>query len=160
MGSLKEYADLFERLKLSELQVEEGDFKLLLKSRFCVESVADDGNINNGNGAGMTVNNSTEASQSWETQGFEKNGSSNGTGVEQVQIKSPLLGVFHNATENNKGWSIGDPVKAGEVLCIIEAMKMFNEIKVPEDGTVVQILVKDGDLVEYDQPLFILSKGE
>ena len=132
MGSLKEYADLFERLKLSELQVEEGDFKLLLKSGFCVETVVDAGNINNGNG----------------------------TGVEQVQIKSPLLGVFHNATENNKGWSIGDPVKAGEVLCIIEAMKMFNEIKVPEDGTVVQILVKDGDLVEYDQPLFILSKGE
>ncbi|MCD8217954.1 MAG: acetyl-CoA carboxylase biotin carboxyl carrier protein [Clostridiales bacterium] len=74
-------------------------------------------------------------------------------------VNSPLVGTFYAAgsLDAEPFVQVGDTVKKGDVLGIVEAMKLMNEIESDYDGVVKQILVKNGDLVEYDQPLFIIS---
>lgn len=71
-------------------------------------------------------------------------------------VKSPMVGTFYSKPSPNADAyvSVGDNVKKGDVLCIIEAMKLMNEIESEFDGEVVEILVKDGEAVEYGKPLF------
>lgn len=71
-------------------------------------------------------------------------------------IKAPIVGVFYAAPSPDAQpyVSVGKQVKKGDTVCIIEAMKCMNEIQAEEDGTITEILVKDGDLVEYNQSLF------
>ncbi|MBS5587859.1 MAG: acetyl-CoA carboxylase biotin carboxyl carrier protein [[Clostridium] spiroforme] len=74
-------------------------------------------------------------------------------------VKSPIVGVFYAASSPTaKPYvEVGSKVKAGQVLCIIEAMKVMNEIKAPIDGTVTEIMVNTEDLVEYDQVLMMIE---
>ncbi|MCD7865710.1 MAG: acetyl-CoA carboxylase biotin carboxyl carrier protein [Clostridiales bacterium] len=74
-------------------------------------------------------------------------------------VKSPLVGTFYRAgsPEADPFVETGDAVKKGQVLGIIEAMKLMNEIESDYEGVVKQILVKNGELVEYDQPLFVIG---
>ncbi|MCD8133900.1 MAG: acetyl-CoA carboxylase biotin carboxyl carrier protein [Clostridiales bacterium] len=74
-------------------------------------------------------------------------------------VKSPLVGTFYRAgsPEADPFIETGDVVKKGQVLGIIEAMKLMNEIESDYDGVVKQILVNNGDLVEFDQPLFVIA---
>ena len=71
-------------------------------------------------------------------------------------IKSPMVGTFYSKPSPNKETFVktGDIVKKGQVICIVEAMKLMNEIESEFDGEIAEICVKDGDIVEYGQPLF------
>lgn len=73
-------------------------------------------------------------------------------------VKSPLVGTFYNAPSPDAEAfvKVGDTVKKGQVLGIVEAMKLMNEIESEFDGTVEQILVENEDVVEYGQPLFVI----
>jgi acetyl-CoA carboxylase biotin carboxyl carrier protein len=74
-------------------------------------------------------------------------------------IKSPMIGTFYRSSAPDKPpfVGVGDEVKAGTVVCIVEAMKLFNEIESEVSGRIVKVLVDDGTPVEYDQPLFIVE---
>lgn len=74
-------------------------------------------------------------------------------------VKCPLVGTFYAASSPDADpfVQVGDVVSKGQVLGIVEAMKLMNEIESDYDGVVKQILVKNGDLVEYDQPLFVIE---
>ena len=74
-------------------------------------------------------------------------------------IDAPIVGVFYAASAPGKApfVSVGKKVKKGDVVCIIEAMKCMNEIQAEEDGEIVEVLVKDSELVEYGQPLFKIN---
>ena len=74
-------------------------------------------------------------------------------------VKSPMVGTFYrSSTPGTPAYvQIGDVVKDGDTLCIIEAMKLLNEIDTDAAGTVTQILVENGQPVEYGQPLFVIS---
>lgn len=74
-------------------------------------------------------------------------------------IDAPIVGVFYAASAPGKApyVSTGKKVKKGDVVCIIEAMKCMNEIQAEEDGEIVEVLVNDGELVEYGQPLFKIN---
>ena len=76
-----------------------------------------------------------------------------------VTIKAPLVGTFYQSSKPGSPPFIseGDTIKTGQVLCIIEAMKIFNEIESEVSGRVENILIKDGTPVEYDQDLIIIS---
>jgi acetyl-CoA carboxylase biotin carboxyl carrier protein len=76
-----------------------------------------------------------------------------------ITIKSPMIGTFYRASSPDKDpfISVGDDVKNGKVVCIIEAMKLFNEIEAEVTGKVVKVLVDDATPVEYDQPLFLID---
>ncbi len=71
-------------------------------------------------------------------------------------VKAPIVGTFYQSSSPEKPplVKVGDKVKEGDLLCIIEAMKIMNEIKSPYTGEVAEILVGNEDMVEYDQPLF------
>ncbi len=74
-------------------------------------------------------------------------------------VKSPMVGTFYRSSSPGaKAFAeVGDQVKAGQPVCIIEAMKIMNEIEADKDGTVTKILVDNGQPVEYGQPLFIIE---
>ena len=76
-----------------------------------------------------------------------------------ITIKSPMIGTFYRRPSPDKPnfVEVGDEVSAGKVVCIIEAMKLFNEIESEVKGKVVKILVEDSSPVEYDQPLFLVD---
>lgn len=76
-----------------------------------------------------------------------------------VAIKSPMIGTFYRSAGPGKAAfvSIGDEVKKGQVICIVEAMKLFNEIESEVEGRIVKVLVDDASPVEYDQPLFLVE---
>ncbi len=76
-----------------------------------------------------------------------------------VAIKSPMIGTFYRAPnpESDPFVNVGDKVKAGQTVCIIEAMKLFNEVESEVSGTIVKVLVENASPVEYDQPLFLVD---
>lgn len=75
------------------------------------------------------------------------------------KVRSPMVGTMYTSPspETPPFVSVGQAVKVGDTLCIVEAMKMFNEIEADRAGKIVEILVKNGDPVEYDQALFIIE---
>ena len=76
-----------------------------------------------------------------------------------VTIKSPMIGTFYRQSGPGKPIfiNVGDEVAPGKVVCIIEAMKLFNEIESEVSGKIVKVLVEDASPVEYDQPLFLVD---
>ncbi|HVM87088.1 MAG TPA: acetyl-CoA carboxylase biotin carboxyl carrier protein [Puia sp.] len=76
-----------------------------------------------------------------------------------ITIKSPMIGTFYRSSAPAKPSfvNIGDEIEPGKVVCIIEAMKLFNEIESEVKGKIVKILVDDASPVEYDQPLFLVE---
>ena len=76
-----------------------------------------------------------------------------------VTIKSPMIGTFYRQSGPSKPIfaSVGDEVSVGKVVCIIEAMKLFNEIESEVSGKIVKVLLEDASPVEYDQPLFLVD---
>ena len=75
------------------------------------------------------------------------------------QVKSPMVGTFYRSpSPGAKSFvEVGDQVKVGDTLCIVEAMKMMNQIEADASGTVKAILIEDGEPVEFDEPLFIIE---
>lgn len=76
-----------------------------------------------------------------------------------ITVKSPIIGTFYRKPAPDKPLfcEVGDSIKVGDTLCIIEAMKLFNEIESEVSGTIVKILVDDSSPVEFDQPLFLVD---
>ncbi|UKN00852.1 acetyl-CoA carboxylase biotin carboxyl carrier protein [Paracrocinitomix mangrovi] len=76
-----------------------------------------------------------------------------------IEIKSPMIGTFYrkSAPEKPAFVNVGDTIKPGDVLCIVEAMKLFNEIESEVAGKIVKVLVDDTTPIEYDQPLFLVE---
>jgi len=76
-----------------------------------------------------------------------------------ITVKSPMIGTFYRSAspEADAFVKVGDEVKPGDVVCIIEAMKLFNEIESEVSGKIVKVLVDDQTPVEYDQPLFLVD---
>jgi len=74
-------------------------------------------------------------------------------------LRSPMVGTLYTSPSPDAPpfVSVGQTIKAGDTLCIIEAMKMFNEVEADKNGVIKAILVKNGDPVEYDEPLFIIE---
>ena len=138
-NSLKDYEDMFARLSLSELEVQEKDFSLRLKRDSKSPENVEKEPVANKN----EVKNEPEAGEAKAVSGFE--------------VKAPLLGVFNGSVGDKEALKKGDRVSKGDVLCTLEAMKMLNEVKSPVDGTVAKVLANEGDLVEYDQVLFVIE---
>ena len=76
-----------------------------------------------------------------------------------IEIKSPMIGTFYRKQSPDKDSfvNIGDNVSVGDVICVVEAMKLFNEIESEVSGKIVKVLVDDNSPIEYDQPLFLVD---
>jgi len=76
-----------------------------------------------------------------------------------ITVKSPIIGTFYrkSAPDQPSFVEVGDSIKEGDVLCVIEAMKLFNEIESEISGKIIKVLVDDASPVEFDQPLFLVD---
>ncbi len=131
------YGELFQKLQLTELQIEEEGTKLLLKRETTTAPFISK------QPASQEVVQSTSAAQSISDQHYDA-------------VKAPLLGIFHRAASPNTPPFVeeGDHVKKGDVLCVIEAMKMMNEITAGRDGVIMAVCAEDNGIVEYGQKIF------
>ena len=89
----------------------------------------------------------------------EKPAAEAATGKKTVEIKSPMIGTFYRSSSPDSPVlaSVGDKISKGQTVCIIEAMKLFNEIESEFSGTIVKVLVENASPVEYDQVLFVVE---
>jgi acetyl-CoA carboxylase biotin carboxyl carrier protein len=81
--------------------------------------------------------------------------------VDQILVKSPIVGTFYRSPDANAAAfvNVGDVVKPGQVLCIIEAMKLMNEIESEESGEIVKVFPQNGQPVQFGEPLFALKRA-
>jgi len=84
-----------------------------------------------------------------------------GVATDEHVVKAPIVGTFYRSPSPDADpfVEVGDSVAEGDVLCIIEAMKLMNEIECETSGTVEEVLVEDAEPVEFDQPLFVIDEG-
>lgn len=152
---IQDLIKLINKSNIGELKIEQGDFKITIKQKedkyISVASSA----------APMQMMPAMPAQhQSVEAPAALTEKSSPSVKEENlVTIKSPMIGTFYRKPSPDKPLfvEVGDDVTVGKVVCIIEAMKLFNEIESEVSGKVVKILVEDSTPVEYDQPLFLVD---
>ena len=145
---------------VTEVAIEQGDFKITIKADQGAEHVIVQQTpvVAQPQVAAQQVTQTpvaaTESKPATETEKAEEKVADN-----LVEIKSPMIGTFYRKSSPDKPAfvSVGDTIQPGDVLCIVEAMKLFNEIESEIAGTIVKILVDDTSPIEYDQPLFLVE---
>ena len=142
---VKKLIELLEESGLSEIEITEGDDKVRISKQTTVAKSSRDS-------ATIYANDTNEDQQSVTAVTLPKNGFH--------EVKAPMIGTYYQASEPNAEAfvKVGDPVSEGDTLCIIEAMKMMNKIECDGDGIVERILAQNGDPVEYDEVLFLISQ--
>src|SRR5215210_624987 len=160
---IQELIKIVNRSNIGELSIEDGDFKIVIKQKEEPATVYANNTpaqsylplapavqppfAANQAAAANISSNSTEAAVSGKpADNF-------------IIIKSPMIGTFYRSSAPDKPAfvNIGDEITVGKTVCIIEAMKLFNEIESEVKGTIVKVLVDDASPVEYDQPLFLVE---
>lgn len=163
-----EIKDIIELMKavsengLTKFELEQGDTKLVMKREKKIMTVAGVSQTAGGvtavmnQGDSMLYTGIMSAAQAEHKNGFETAGESGAEAVSGNVITCPLVGTFYASPspDAENFVKVGDRVKKGQVLGIVEAMKLMNEIESEYDGVVEEILVKNEDTVEYGQPLF------
>jgi len=158
LKEIKELIKLVSETGVSEVEVERGDFKLSIKKIEEKTTIVQAPQVVQAHIPMMPV--SQQVSNNL-TERMEAPVSKPEVSVVSnlVTIKSPMIGTFYNTPSPGKPVfvQIGDEIKPGKVLCIVEAMKLFNEIEAEISGTIVKVLVDNASPVEYDQPLFLVE---
>ena len=151
---IKELIRVFDKSELNKLRIKEGEFEISMQRGFeggvatvvaapavaaSVAPVAVAASVAPTAVASSTENTSAKAGDT---------------------IKSPMVGTFYSSPspESPAFVNVGDVVKKGKTLCILEAMKIMNEVEAEFDCKIVEILVKDGSPVEFDMPIFVVEK--
>ncbi len=154
---IQELVKMINKSNIGELSIEQNDFKITIKQKkeppfftagaaIPVQAAASQVMPAVASGTTAVTDNNTKADDS-------------GTPANLITIKSPMIGTFYRKSGPDKPnfIELGDEVSVGKVVCIIEAMKLFNEIESEVSGKIVKILVEDSTPVEYDQPLFVVE---
>lgn len=155
--------DSVSKSALAEFKYEEGGVKLSLKKAAAVQSTAADAVMYTHTPAvasAVPVAQASAAQASNETAPAAVNADVPADRpADGKVVKSPLVGTFYSAPseEAEPFISVGDSVKEGQVIAIVEAMKLMNEIESDFSGKITEILVENGDTVEYGQPLFVIK---
>ena len=156
---IKEIQNLIKFVQKSgveEVKIERDDFKITIKTKSVAPQhiIVEDVPTPASTRASQPI---TQAVQEVNSQ--EKTESVNLENDNQVVVKSPIIGTFYRKPSPDKPSfvEVGQSISKGDVLCVIEAMKLFNEIESDFSGKIVKILVDDQSPVEFDQPLFIID---
>lgn len=152
---IHELIKLINKSNIGELSIEKNDFKITIKQKkqavqqFVTPAIQQPVMQQPQAFAPVTsqsANSKSEETPKAKTENF-------------LSIKSPMIGTFYRQPGPDKPIfvNVGDTVEEGQVVCIIEAMKLFNEIESEVSGTIVKVLVDDASPVEFDQPLFLVE---
>lgn len=137
--NIRKYAELMKELGLTGLEITEADGKVRLERSVTVQP-------------NETVRSVAEPNSAPQSAPVEN--------ADCVSVRSPIVGVFYAApAENASAYvAVGDRVKKGQILCIVEAMKLMNEITSEEDGVISDVCVTNGQVVEYGTELFRIKR--
>lgn len=154
---VKNIIALISESDVDEVTIEEGDFKISVKKRS--ESIAQTVHYQMPQQQAQPASAPAAAPAQPSSPQPSGDGGS-GNKADGVVVKSPIVGTFYEAAspDSDPYVKVGDKVKEGQTLCIVEAMKIMNEIESEFSGTIQEIIAKNGSPVEFDQPLFIIKK--
>lgn len=158
---IHELVKLINKSNIGELSIEQQDFKITIKQKKDPAPVYASAPM----AAPMTMQampSALSASENKATPAASTDQPKADTSAKEdkyITIKSPMIGTFYRQAGPNKPLfvEVGDEVEPGKVVCIIEAMKLFNEIESEVKGKIVKVLVEDASPVEFDQPLFLVA---
>ena len=174
LSEIQELIKFVAKAGVTEVEIEQKDFKIVIKS---------DGFKKKGNKTGIqehqlvqqqipvavpqvqavatqpVVTNVQDPVVVSEQSSEKKEASPTDENGKYITVKSPMIGTFYRSSSPDKDpfINVDDSIKEGDVVCIIEAMKLFNEIESEVSGKIVKVLVEDSTPVEYDQPLFLVD---
>ena len=155
LNLLRKLIKLVEKSEITEFSVQEGDLKVKISKNgsSSVVNFAPSANV-----APQNVTVPQTAPQAQESSVSEEKAETKSENLHEV--RSPIVGTFYRAPapDADPYVQIGDHVSEGTVLCIVEAMKLMNEIESDVSGKIVKILVENATPVEYNQPLFLIEK--
>lgn len=158
LKEIKELIKLVSEAGVAEVEVERGDFKISIKKNDEKTMVVQQAPVMVQAPAAPVI--AAPAPSPVATERVESHAvkTESVTG-NFITIKSPMIGTFYKSPSPDKAAfvQVGDEIKPGQVLCIVEAMKLFNEIESEVSGKIVKILVENSSPVEYDQPLFLVE---
>jgi len=151
---IQELIKMINKSNISELSVEDGDFKITIK-----QEGASTPYITTYQAPMQMPAPAPQIAASAPAQAVAAPAPVAPPSTNTITIKSPMIGTFYRSPSPDKPLfvNVGDEIKPGQVLCIIEAMKLFNEIESEVSGRIVKILADDASPVEYDQPLFLVE---
>ncbi|MBA2238112.1 MAG: acetyl-CoA carboxylase biotin carboxyl carrier protein [Lysobacter sp.] len=160
LRKIKKLIDLLEESNLSEIEIKEGEESVRLarapQGQVVMAPPMQAYQVANGNDRGtpMPMHSPTEAA----TGGHTKGGAHSDVPDGHI-VRAPMVGTFYTSPAPDKPEyvTVGQAVKAGDTLAIIEAMKMFNPIEADVSGTVLKVLAESGQPIEFDQPLFVIG---
>jgi acetyl-CoA carboxylase biotin carboxyl carrier protein len=151
---IQELIKLINKSNIGELSIEEKDFKIIIKQKKERQNIV----------AGQPVIQppvifQSPAAVQAQPQQTVIQTAGDAKADNLITIKSPMIGTFYKRPSPDKPdfVEVGDEIAPGDVVCIIEAMKLFNEIESEVSGKIVKVLVEDSSPVEYDQPLFLVE---
>ncbi|MDA7596526.1 acetyl-CoA carboxylase biotin carboxyl carrier protein [Gammaproteobacteria bacterium] len=149
LRKVKKLIELLEESGLSEIEITEGDDKVRITK----------------GGKQVPQTNIVETIQESETltpnESIDEHAKTKKNNAEFQEVKAPMIGTYYQSPEPDAEAfvKVGDPISDGDTLCIIEAMKMMNKIESDVSGTIERVMVQNGDPVEFDQLLFLVSKN-
>nr|WP_303244004.1 acetyl-CoA carboxylase biotin carboxyl carrier protein [uncultured Cellulosilyticum sp.] len=166
INKVKELVSAFKEAGLTNLSLKCDEFELRLKKEVTVVSAngIGDGQVDSayqfesGSYSNENIQDDSCGNESHTEENAVHVVSADTKSVSQKSIKAPMVGTFYSASAPGAEpfVKVGDYVKKGDVVCVIEAMKLMNEVEAEVDGEIVEILVQNEDMVEYGQPLFMV----
>lgn len=159
-NQIKELIKLINQTEIGEVKIEKGDFKITIRRKdYAKKSViapVSSGYMPTPTVAPVATSTVTQQEKSEEK---PKEETAPPSGKDYYTMKSPMIGTFYRSPgpEKEPFVKVGDTIEKGQVLCIVEAMKLFNEIESEISGTIIKVLVDNHSPVEYDQPLFLID---
>jgi acetyl-CoA carboxylase biotin carboxyl carrier protein len=160
LKEIKELIRLVSESGVSEVEVERGDFKVSIKKNEEKTTIVQAAPVMTATPVVMPAAPIASApAVPTEKMEAPATRSESPAASNLITIKSPMIGTFYKSSAPDKPAfiNVGDEIKPGKVICIVEAMKLFNEIESEVSGKIVKILVENASPVEYDQPLFLVE---
>lgn len=153
---IQELIDFISKSGLEEVNIETEEFKIKVKksskveAKYIQQAPVQTAATNQQPPQAQTPTPPPKAEDSTKDAGKDNN---------YVEVKSPMIGTFYRSAnpESEPFVKVGDKIGVGQTVCIVEAMKLFNEIESEVAGTIVKVLVENASPVEYDQPLFLVD---
>jgi acetyl-CoA carboxylase biotin carboxyl carrier protein len=151
---IRDLIDFIAQSPLDEVHIETDEFKISVKRHGGVVKMENVSTAVTSYTPTVSTPKQESAPQETPTSPKETSNTNN-----YITIKSPMIGTFYRAAKPDvpNFVNVGDEVKQGQVVCIVEAMKLFNEIESEVSGRIVKVLVENASPVEYDQPLFLVE---
>ena len=169
LKEIQELIKLVAKTELSEFRYKDGDVKLHIRGKSYVTNNATN---NQGNSGGPSIINVPAAAPAYGPAPAPAPAAAAPAAApaapaapaaddesKYLEVRSPMIGTFYRSPSPDKEAyvKVGDVVKKGDTVCIVEAMKLFNEIESEHSGKIVKMLVEDAQPIEYDQPLFLID---